>query len=199
VNPTDDLVLRALAFDGRDMDGWDDDASGDGGDGHEPDPPMADTPMWLSHHWPGQYDRCAVIGGMHICRRCLVLYPLALVTGIAVSIGDWWPHGIDPWVLWLGPLPGTIEFVLDNLALVPYRPVRQMVLSAGGAVAAGVGYTRYLDHTTDTLVWSVVGVYTAVCLAAAIAAGLGLGRGGKRDRHSGSGGSSGSAGTAAAT
>jgi hypothetical protein len=183
-----------LAFDGRSRDGWGDDGDGDDFDGsddgfgREPEPPMADTPMWLSHHWPGQYDRCAVVGGMHICRRCLVLYPLALVTGIAVSIGNWWPHEIDPWVMWLFPLPGVIEFVLDNLALIPYRPVRQMVLSAGGAIAAGVGYTRYLDNTYDHLVWSVVGVYTAVCLAAGILAGLGFGRGGRRDKRSGAGG-----------
>lgn len=133
-----------------------------------PEPDLPDTPMWLSHHWPSGYDRCAVVGGMHICRRCLVLYPLALVTGIALSIGSWWPPGIDGWVLWLFPLPGVIEFVLDNLGVIGYSPVRQMVLSAAGAVAAGVGYVRYLDHTTDPLVWTVVGVYTAVCVAAVV-------------------------------
>ena len=43
---------------------------------------------------------------MHVCRRCLVLYPVALVTGIAISIGSWWPDDLNPWVLWLFPLPG---------------------------------------------------------------------------------------------
>ena len=135
-----------------------------------PDVPVADTPMYLSHHWPGDYDRCAVVGGLHICRRCLVLYPVALVAGIAVSIGSWWPSGLDPWVLWLMPLPGVIEFVADNLGLIRYSPRRQVVLSASGAWAAGVGYTRYLDDTTDPLVWTVVLVYGGVCLLAAIAA-----------------------------
>jgi hypothetical protein len=136
------------------------------------DVPMADTPMWLSHHWPEDYDRCAVVGGLHICRRCLVLYPLALVAGIAVSVGSWWDHAWDPWVLWLAPLPGVVEFVLDNLRLITYRPWRQVVLSAGGAVAAGIGYVRYLDDTTDTLAWSVLAVYTAVTLSAAVVGGL---------------------------
>ena len=45
-------------------------------------PPVADTPMWLSHHWPSDYDRCAVVAGRHVCRRCLVLYPLALVAAV---------------------------------------------------------------------------------------------------------------------
>jgi hypothetical protein len=135
-----------------------------------------DTPMWLSHHLPGDYDRCAVVGGMHVCRRCLVLYPLALVAGVAISIGSWWPHGLDPWVLWLFPLPGVIEFVLDNLGRIGYSPVRQMVLTAGGAVAAGVGYVRYLDHSTDVLVWSVLATYVAICLAGAVYGGLKRGR-----------------------
>jgi hypothetical protein len=137
-------------------------------EGLEADPPVADTTMWLSHHWPDGYDRCAVIAGRHVCRRCLVLYPVALVTGIAISVGGWWPHGLDPWVLWLGPLAGTIEFVLDNLRRIGYSPIRQMVLSSGGAVAAGVGYVRYLDDHTDPLVWSVVAVYTTVCVAGVV-------------------------------
>ncbi len=135
----------------------------------DPDPVVPDTPMWLSHHWPDGYDRCAVVGGMHICRRCLVLYPLALITGIAIGVGSWWPHHVDAWVLWLFPLPGVIEFVLDNVGRIQYSPVRQMMLSAAGAVAAGLGYVRYLDETLDPLVWSVVGAYTAICVAGVVA------------------------------
>lgn len=142
----------------------------------EPAVLLPDTPMWLSHHWPDRYDRCAVVAGLHICRRCLVLYPLAMVTAVLVSLGDWWPHGIDPWLLWLAPLPGVVEFVLDNLGHITYSGSRQVVLSAAGAVAAGVGYVRYLDDHTDPLVWSVVLVFGAVCLLAAVTAGLRPGR-----------------------
>ncbi|HEX2578456.1 MAG TPA: hypothetical protein VHK88_19075 [Aquihabitans sp.] len=134
----------------------------------EPDDLLPDTPMWLSHHWPSGYDRCAVVAGLHICRRCLVLYPLALVAGIAIGIGSWWPHRLDPWVLWLFPLPGVVEFVLDNVGAIRYSPVRQVVLSAAGAVAAGLGYVRYLDDATDALVWSVVAAYTTACVAGVV-------------------------------
>lgn len=133
------------------------------------EPPEVDTPMYLSHHWPADYDRCAVVGGMHICRRCLFLYPVAVVSGIVVSVGSWWPSSLDPWVLWLLPLPGVVEFVLDNLGRIAYSPVRQSALTSLGAFACGVGYSRYLDDTFDPLVWSVVLVYGAVCLAAAMA------------------------------
>lgn len=145
------------------------------GPGHwsdRPEPDFADTPMWLSHHWPHAYDRCVEWRGLHICRRCFVLYPLALVSGVAIGIGSWWPHGLDPWVLWLFPLPGVIEFVLDNLGRIPYSPRRQIVLSGAGAIAAGLGYERYLTDPTDSLVWTMVAVYTAVCLAGAIVGGL---------------------------
>jgi hypothetical protein len=132
------------------------------------DPPVADTPMYLSHHWPDQYDRCAVVGGMHVCRRCLVLYPVALVTGVLISLGSWWPDGINAWVLWLFPLPGVIEFVLDNLGVIDYDPKRQVRVTAAGAVAAGVGYSMYIQDTFDSTVWAVVAVYTTVCVIAVI-------------------------------
>ncbi len=103
------------------------------------EPPAADTPLWLSHHHPEAYERCAVVAGRHVCRRCLVLYPLALVAGVAISLGSWWDHALDPWVLWLFPLPGVIEFVLDNLGRISYSARRQVLLSAAGALAAGVG------------------------------------------------------------
>ncbi|MCU1370642.1 MAG: hypothetical protein JWO77_1836 [Ilumatobacteraceae bacterium] len=130
--------------------------------------PVADTPMYLSHHWPDEYDRCAVIGGMHVCRRCLVLYPVALVTGVLISLGSWWPDGVNPLVLWLFPLPGVIEFVLDNVGVVTYEPRRQMWLSALGAIAAGVGYSMYIQDTFDATVWAVVAVYTTVCVVGVI-------------------------------
>lgn len=155
---------------------FDDPGPGHGRWDDEPEAQLPDTPMWLSHHWPHAYDRCAVVGGVHVCRRCLVLYPLALVTGIAIGIGSWWPHRFDAWVLWLFPLPGVIEFVLDNLGRIGYSPARQVVLSGAGAVAAGLGYVRYLDHTTDPLLWSVVGAYTAACLAGAVIGGLRRGK-----------------------
>ena len=173
--PLDDSRLRALGLTGdqseRRPDPQDPMAATDEGVWSDP-LLVADTPMWLSHHPPLYYDRCARVAGLHVCRRCLVLYPLALVAGVVVTVGNWWNSSWDPWVLWLFPLPGVVEFVLDNLGVVEYRPRRQLALSALGAVAAGVGYTRYLRDFTDPLVWSVVAVYTAACLSAAVVGGV---------------------------
>ncbi len=132
--------------------------------------PVADTPMWLSHHWPDDYDRCAVVAGRHVCRRCLVMYPVALVAAVVAGVGPWWPRSLDPVLIPLLPLPAVVEFVLDNLGVVRYSPTRQMALTALGALAAGAGYVRYLDRPGDPLVWGTVVVYGLVCATAAFAA-----------------------------
>lgn len=133
-----------------------------------PDLSSSRTPLWLSHHWPSGYDRCAVVAGRHVCRRCLWMYPTALVAGVLAGIGVTWPGGLDPWLIWLLPLPAVIDFVADNLALARYSAQRQAWLSALGAVAAGKGYIRYLDDQTDPLVIGVVLTYGAVCLVSVI-------------------------------
>lgn len=129
---------------------------------------VADTPLWLSHHWPGSYDRCAVVAGRHICRRCLWMYSTALVTAIVTSIGGWWPSALDPWSIALLPLPAVIDFIGDNLRWSSYSARRQAWLSALGAVGAGRGYLRYLDNHTDPVVVTTVLVYGAICLAAVL-------------------------------
>jgi hypothetical protein len=132
------------------------------------DPPIADTPMWLSHHWPVDYDRCAVVAGRHVCRRCLWMYPVAIVAAFAAGAGLTWPSGLDAALIFLLPLPAVVDFVLDNLGRVRYSARRQAILSAVGAVGAGKGYVRYLDDHTDPVVWSIVAIYVAICVAAAV-------------------------------
>lgn len=126
--------------------------------------PVADTPLWLSHHFPDDYDRCAVVAGRHVCRRCLWMYPTACVAAVLVGV-------VGPWPAWLVPVlpfPAVVDFVVDNLGLRPYSARRQAVLSAVGAVGAGVGYVRYLDRPGDPLVWGTVLAYGAICLASAV-------------------------------
>lgn len=130
--------------------------------------PLADTPMWLSHHWPDGYDRCAVVAGRHVCRRCLVMYPVAVAVAVIAGLGPWWPGAWDPWLIVLLPLPAVVEFVADNLGLIRYAPTRQMAVTALGAVAAGAGYLRYLDRPGDPLVWGTVVTYGVACVGASL-------------------------------
>ena len=134
-------------------------------------PPVADTPMWLSHHWPADYGRCAVVAGRHVCRRCLVLYPAALVAALLASTGATWPDRFDVALCWLLPLPAVIEFVGEQLGWLRHRPARLVVTTLLLAAACGNLYARYLDHPGDGLVWAVVVVYAGICLVAALVSG----------------------------
>jgi hypothetical protein len=130
----------------------------------------ADPPVWLSHHQPGQLDRCLVIGGRHVCRRCLLLWPLAFVVFALALAGARWPRSADDLLLVLLPLPAVAEFVLEHAGRWPYRAARQLALTVPLAAALGVGFDRYVHRPGDSLFWSVVVVYGAVCAGAALLA-----------------------------
>lgn len=130
--------------------------------------PVADTPMWLAHHWPARYDRCAKVGRWHVCRRCLVLYPVAIGVAVLAGFGVRWPDSWDVWLFWLLPIPGVVEFSLDALGVIIHRPRRQMVVSALLAVAYGKILWRYSHHPGDGLVWAVVLTNITICGVAAI-------------------------------
>jgi hypothetical protein len=133
--------------------------------------PTADdsiSALWIAHHYPEDYDRCAVVGRTHVCRRCLALYPLAfIVTGLTLA-GTRWPTDLDSVLLALLPLPSVVEFVLEHLGVIVYQPTRQALLTLPLAVALGVGFGRYLRHPSDLLFWAIVVGYGGVCLVATV-------------------------------
>jgi hypothetical protein len=128
--------------------------------------PRTLTPMWLSHHYPESYDRCVDIGGRHVCRRCLVLYPLALVA-MVISLAWGWPGDLDGLLLIALPIPAVLEFVLEHLGLARYRPRRQIAFTVLLAIALGRGFAIYVEDPTSRLFWGIVLVYGGVCVAAA--------------------------------
>ena len=127
-------------------------------------------PLWLSHHHAHQADRCVRIAGVAVCRRCLVLYPVALVVGIAGVAGLRWPVSLDATLLWMLPIPAVLDLLADTLS-GEHRPQRQVVATAVLAVAMGVAWLRTRHNVGDGLVWSVVGTYGLLCLAAIWASG----------------------------
>ncbi len=129
------------------------------------------TALWLSHHWPEDYDRCATVGRSHVCRRCLWFWPACLGTMVLALAGVRWPVALDPWLLFLLPVPVVVEWWAEHLHLVRYSPSRQVVLSVLAAPAVGVGLARYLESPGDTLFWGVVAVYAVVCLVPVLIGG----------------------------
>ena len=124
--------------------------------------------MWLSHHDPSGYDRCVLVAGRHVCRRCLVLYPLAFVVLIAAQATGW-SGPSEALALVVLPLPAVAEFVLEHRGVLRYNPGRQILVTIPLAVALGAGFDRYLYRPGDVLFWSVVVGYTGVCLWSALA------------------------------
>jgi hypothetical protein len=131
------------------------------------DEPRTLTPMWLSHHFPEDYDRCAVLGRRHVCRRCLILYPIAFAV-MALSLAAPWPGTWDRWVLVLLPVPAVVEFVLEHLGVIRYQPARQVAVTIPLGVALGRGFAMYVKDPTSRLFWGVVLGYGGLCLAVAV-------------------------------
>ncbi len=125
--------------------------------------------LLLSHHPPSQYDRCIKIGRHHVCRRCAVLYPLAFVVAIASLFGLHWPEAWDRTLLYLLPLPVTLEFVTERFGGVRYRAGRQIALTLLAAPALGRGLARYFVHPTDRLFWGMVLLFGGSALFALVA------------------------------
>jgi hypothetical protein len=126
--------------------------------------------LWLSHHDPVGYDRCVVVAGRQVCRRCLVLYPLALVVLVAAQ-GLSWSGSAEALALVVLPLPAVIEFVLEHRGAIRYSPGRQIAVTVPLAIALGAGFDRYLDRHTDPLFWSTVVAYSGICLWSALSHG----------------------------
>ena len=115
--------------------------------------------LLLSHHHDDQADRCTVVGGHRICRRCLILYPIAFgVMGLALA-------GLRmPVLVMVGlPIPMTLEFVAEHFLDAPYRAGRQVLLTAIGAPALGVGFARVVVDPTDHWFWVMVFAHGLPC------------------------------------
>lgn len=127
-----------------------------------------DSPVWLAHHLPDHYDRCVTVAGRHVCRRCIVLWPVtfaAMTLSIAVGL---WPEGLDGLLLFVLPLPAVVDFVAEQRRWADYDPRRQVAVTVPLAIALGRGFDRYLSSPGDLLFWSMVGVYGVIAVAAAI-------------------------------
>ena len=119
--------------------------------------------LWLSHHWPEEFDRCVLVRGRHVCRRCLLLYPIALAVAAASLAGvPPWPASFDPWLIWLLCLPATFDFVTEQLGLVEYSVRRQTVATLLLAPALGRGIGYELDDSWSWEFWGPVLVFCTI-------------------------------------
>lgn len=125
--------------------------------------------LWISHHWPDEYHRCATVGGRHVCRRCLVLYPIALAV-MALALAGWqpWPASLDLWFIWGLCIPATLDFMAEKLFDVDYSARRQVMVTALVALALGRGLAYEIDDRWSWNFWGPVLVFGSTWFAAAL-------------------------------
>ncbi len=120
--------------------------------------------MWLAHHWPDEYhERCAVVGGRQVCRRCGALYPLGILVAIVSAVGlAPWPMSWDPTAIWILCIPATVAYCGEAIGLFRYAPKAQvaaMLITAVG-FGRGLGY-EFLNRWSPEF-WGPVAVFGGI-------------------------------------
>ncbi len=130
----------------------------------------AGAQMWHAHHWPDEYHRCVSVAGRPVCRRCLTLYPAAILVGVAYVLGvSLWPTSADPWLIWALCLPATADFVLEQTGVIRYSARRQVVTTALLAPALGRGFGYELTDTWSWEFWGPVLTFCTIWFVATLA------------------------------
>jgi len=128
--------------------------------------------MLLAHHHSDRYDRCAFVGGVPVCRRCLVLYPtiVAAMIATALGLGSVVPTTSRNALVWLLPLPALADYVAETVGGRPYAPRRQALTTAVAAVAVGAGLAWEVAAPDDVSVWTMLACYGGMGVLATAAA-----------------------------
>jgi uncharacterized membrane protein len=121
--------------------------------------------FWLSHHPPEEYDRCYRVGSLHVCARCLGVYPtLLLVLALLFVVRAPLEHPLDlPVVLGL-TAPATLDWAFGRFrphALSnPWRTFTGVLLG----VALGRSLFIHLQRPFPTVLLAQFGLVTAIVL-----------------------------------
>lgn len=111
-----------------------------------------DWRLLLAHHPPAEYHRCVRIGRLHLCARCLGMYP-AMFAGLAIELVLQVHHPAAllarPWETWalIGLMsPASVDFIWGRLD--PSRGKRGIGLATGVLLGLGLARTIYLNART---------------------------------------------------
>lgn len=138
-------------------------------DGTPPDE-FERTPLWVSHHRADQVDHCVRVGRLHVCRRCLVLYPVVVVTAVVVATVDPVASPLVGLGVVVALIPFLVDWVTEHLGFTAYSAPRSALVSVIGALGLGSALGVHVHHPFEPLVTVPVAVVAA---AAALVAVLG--------------------------
>lgn len=125
--------------------------------------------MWLAHHWPDRYDRCVRVGRLHFCARCLVLYPVILLIGL---LFDTRGSGIGVAMMWLLPVPMTLEWVLEQHRWIHYSQKRQLAVATVAAIGIGVAASVHFRSPFGWVATAPMVFHVSVCCVSTILASV---------------------------
>jgi uncharacterized membrane protein len=127
------------------------------------------TPFLLSHHYERDFGRCVRVFGLHLCARCLGLYPTLLaVIGVQIAVraplelpGDWW-------AAFLLPLPAMVDWARGRFDPTTGTTLTRM--GSGLLLGIGLGRTLYLHMRRPgfALTMAQLGVLLAIFLVVEI-------------------------------
>jgi hypothetical protein len=127
--------------------------------------------LWLAHHWPHRYERCTIVRGRHVCRRCLWFYSVSLLTLVAAWVGlSPWPQRWDSTLVWALSVPATVEFIGGELGRGRYDARRQVVVTSLLGLAVGRGFAAELADPGSWTFWGPVLVFGSLWFAVAAGA-----------------------------
>lgn len=126
------------------------------------------TPLWLSHHWPHDFDRCIEVRGRKVCRRCSVLYPVGILSAVVLAHVATWPSSIDLWLVVLLPFPAFVEMVGEHAGWWRPSPSRLIAFAVVQGIGCGRLYVRYLHDHADPVPFVVIFGYGFALIAAVL-------------------------------
>lgn len=126
--------------------------------------------LWLSHHWPEEYQtRCVRVGNRHVCRRCAALYPLGIVVAFLAAAGlPLWPESWDPAAIWLLSIPATVAYVGVAIGLFRYSVRWQVAAMLITSLAFGRGLGYELVSRWSPEFWQPVAVFGGLWFFASV-------------------------------
>lgn len=102
--------------------------------------------------------------GTHVvCRRCLVLYPVAAIVAV-LSIRFGGAHRWDQLICWSAMVPALVELAAEQIWGTAHRPRRLVAVTVIAGVGAGRAISRYLMRPSDHVFWVTIAEVSIVSI-----------------------------------
>ncbi len=85
-------------------------------------------PVWLSHHYACDADRCVRVGRLHVCRRCLAMFAGFIPAVIFFALVDFEPEVGDITLVTFMLAVAAYDFVEVVRGRMRYSPKRVLVV-----------------------------------------------------------------------